>query len=497
MKRRLAIARLWYEGNSFSPSLTDLAAFQAREWVSGAAARDFYRGTATEIGAAIAFAETREDWDCTFLLCTAAPPGGLMAAEAFAAIRHEILQGLVAGQETQPWDAVYLSLHGATVVVGNPTPELELLQAVRQVIGSTPLGVSFDLHAHLAPEMLAQIDIAAGYKTYPHVDMNATASLVLDALAAMAERKLTPKHAIAKLPAILPSFNMRTTDGPMAELQAKAEAWRETPGMVDVSLFGGFAYGDSPFAGPSIIATSNNDGGLTQAAVDDLLREMTARRDRFYVTLPDPETGLRAALNIAGAKPVAVIDPADNPLSGGIGDTPELFRALLKLRPNVPTVFGFFCDPDLVARCWQAGIGTAIETQLGGRISTAFGVPVAVNAKILKLTDGQFRNQGPMETNLPVNLGRTALIEVAGIKVILTESCQTPNDPGYFALHGIDLSETRLLCVKAKNHFRAAFTPLTSAIIEIDAPGPASPNLRHYKYQYAPPALYPLGEASR
>lgn len=493
-RHRLAIARLWYEGNSFSPATTDLAVFQAREWVAGDAAKDFYRGTATEIGAAVAFAETHEGWDCTFLLCTAAPPGGLMTAEAFAAIRDTILRDLAEGQKSGAWDAVYLSLHGATVVAGNPTPELDLLRAIRNVIGTTPLGVSFDLHAHLAPEMLACLDIAAGYKTYPHIDMDATAKLVLDAVTAQAEGKLAPRQAIGKLPAILPSFNMRTTDGPMAELQGLAQAWRAKPGMIDVSLFGGFAYGDSPFAGPSVIATADGDAALAQAAVDDLLQEMRARRDRFYVQLPDPVQGLREALRLTGDKPVAVIDPADNPLSGGIGDTPELFRALLDLRPNVPTVFGFFWDPALVARCWQSGVGSTVTAKLGGRVTHDFGQPVEVTARIVKLTDGQFRNLGPMETNLPVNLGRTAMLEVQGIQVIITESCQTPNDPGYFALHGIDLDRVGLLCVKAKNHFRAAFTPLTRAIIEIDAPGPASPNIRHYRYRHAPRNLYPLSE---
>ncbi len=491
-RRRLAVARLWYEGNSFAPITTGLEIFQAREWVEGDDAVAFYRGTATEIGAAVTFAQTHPDWQVDFLLCTAAPPGGPVTPEAFAEIRQRILEGL----RRQPWDAVYLSLHGAMVVVDNPTPELDLLRDVRQAIGETPLGVSFDLHAHLAREMLAPLSVAAGYKTYPHIDMDRTADIVLQAVTATAEKRLAPRMAIAKLPAILPSFNMRTTDGPMAELQQRAADWRAKPGMVDVSLFGGFAYGDSPFAGPSIIATADGDADLAQQAVNDLSAAMAERRDRFYISLPDPREGLRQALGTTGNKPVAVIDPSDNPLSGGIGDTPALLRALLELRPNIPCVFGFFWDPPLVARCWIAGIGARLTAELGGRVTRAFGAPVAVEATVLKLTDGQFRNLGPMEHHLPVNLGRTALLDIAGIKVIITESCQTPNDPGYFALHGIDLDRTGLLCVKAKNHFRAAFTPLTRAIVEIDAPGPASPNIRHYQYRHAPGHLYPLSPSS-
>ena len=46
--------------------------------------------------------------------------------------------------------------------------------------------------------------------------------------------------------------------------------------------------------------------------------------------------------------------------------------------------------------------------------------------------------------------------------------------------------------MKAKNHFRAGFTPLTRAIIECDAPGPAGVTLDHYNFKHAPKTLYPL-----
>jgi microcystin degradation protein MlrC len=48
--------------------------------------------------------------------------------------------------------------------------------------------------------------------------------------------------------------------------------------------------------------------------------------------------------------------------------------------------------------------------------------------------------------------------------------------------------------VKAKNHFRAGFTPLTRVIIDVDCPGPAASNLRHYRFRHAPATLYPLNQ---
>ncbi len=481
--KRLAVARLWHEGNSFSPVPTPLAAFRGREWVSGDAARDFYRGTATEIGGAVAFAEATPGWQVDFLLCTAAPPGGPVPDADFALLRDEILAGLDGGG----WDAVYVSLHGAMVTAERPRPELELMTAVRARIGKIPLAASFDLHANLGSDLLGCLDLAVGYKTYPHTDMAETGAKALRLLVDTAEGRVRPRCTLGKLPVILTSFNMRTTDGPMAELAALARGWADRPGILDVSVFGGFAYGDSPDAGPGVLVSSTDGEGtdeLRRHAVAELLAALRQRQDRFSVRLPTPEEGLAKALAAAPGL-VAVIDPADNPLSGGIGDTPGLLRALLAARPAVPTVFAFLWDPPLVVRAHQARIGATLQARLGGRITDAFGPPVEVTARVLRLTDGRFRNAGPMEANLPVALGRTALLDVEGVQVIVTETCRSPNDAGYFALHGIDLPATRLLCVKAKNHFRAAFGDLCREIVEIDAPGPASPDLSQYRFRHA------------
>jgi microcystin degradation protein MlrC len=485
-KRRLAIARLWYEANSFSPLRTGLAAFQAREWVSGEAARAFYAGTATEIGGVLEIEPDHPGWEFHYLHCAAAPPGGLVEPAAFADIAERILAGLSA----QKWDAVYLSLHGAMATTDNPTPEFHLLQAVRDLIEATPLGASFDLHAHLSAEMVGLLDATSGYHTYPHLDMHEAAKRALALLIAKAEGRARPKIAIAKVPAIIPSFNMRTADGPMAELQQLAGMWRRQRGMLDVTIYGGFAYGDSPFAGPSVVAVAEKDQALAQRCAKAIAAEFLKRKQQFFVRLPRPADGLRQAIRSEGNGPAIVLDPADNPLSGGIGDTPALFQALLDSNPPEGSVFAFFWDPSLVEVCHQAGVGATIEARLGGRVTPDFGPPVAVTGTIRTLTDGKFRNEGPYEHKLAVDVGRTVLLEVGRVRVIVTESCQSPNDPAYFRLHGLEPRALPLICVKAKNHFRAAFADLARCLIDVDAPGPAAAGLFHYKFHHAPQHIW-------
>ena len=165
-----------------------------------------------------------------------------------------------------------------------------------------------------------------------------------------------------------------------------------------------------------------------------------------------------------------------------------LFDALIRRAPRVPAVFAYFCDPDVVDTAWRAGVGTHLSLLLGGKRSSAFGRGVEVEADVVRLTRGEFRNVGPMEHGLAVALGRTAVLRVRDVQAIATERVGPANDPAFFALHGIDLARTRLLCVKAKNHFRAAFRSRCVAIIDADCPGPAAADLRTLPFRNLKPA---------
>ncbi|MEX0808046.1 MAG: M81 family metallopeptidase [Dongiaceae bacterium] len=487
--KRLAVARLWHEGNSFSPVPTRLADFRRREWCVGDAAREFYRGTATELGAVVAFAEQRsDDWEVAFLPCMAAPPAGPVPDDEYELMAGQIVDAV----RTARADAIYLSLHGALVTANNPTPERDLIRAVRAAVPSIPIGVSFDFHANFDDSTLDGVVVASGYQTYPHLDMAETASRTIAMLIDAALGRTRPVRALRKLPVVLASHHMRTDSGPMAELMALARAAEAEsgilPGIMDVAIFGGFAYGDSPCAGPTVMVHADADGAAADDVAGRLAAEFTARLPRFRVSLPTAADGIEMAL--AGPPgPIAVIDPADNPMSGGIGDTPELFRALLQRNADVPTVYAFFCDPALVSAAHEAGDGATLKWQLGGRLSRNFGSPVPVTAIVRRLTDGRFQNRGPMERGLAVDLGRTCVLDIAGIAVIVTETCQSPNDRAYFDLHGIDLETTRLLCAKAKNHFRAAFGPICRQIVEVDCSGPAAADLSRLPFRHLRPGI--------
>jgi microcystin degradation protein MlrC len=361
--------------------------------------------------------------------------------------------------------------------------------------GDCPIAASFDLHANMAAEIAGVIDVAAGYKTYPHVDTYETAEKALGLLARTVAGEIRPAVTIARTGIVLFSHNMRTESGPMAEIAAFAREMEGRYGFYDVTPFGGFAFGDSPHAGASACITAESGNDTAPDAAQALSMEIVRRRMAFLPDMPTAEDAVRDALDSRDDGTVAIVEPADNPMSGGIGDTPALFRALVEAGPDVPSLFAFFCDPALLERARTAGERGELEASLGGRLTGIYGPPVAARLRLLRLTDGRFVNDGPMWRDMAVDLGGSALFELAGnpmIQVIVTGACISPNDPAYFRLHGIDLANIRILAAKAKNHFRAAFADTCVRIVDVDTPGPATADagslpFRHVTAEMLPP----------
>ena len=488
-RKRLAVARFWYEGNAFSPMRADMAAFERCEWTTGAEALAAARDTATELGAVVEFADRYAQWEVVPLWCASALPAGPIDDAVFKRYAAELRDGLTSGIERGGWDAVYLSLHGAAITTSLQAPELDLVRLVRSLLPHVPLGASFDLHGNLAPEFAALLDVASVYRTHPHVDMRATATRVLDALIRCADGGLETRRALRNEGVLLGSFNMRTDAGPMRELEDAARA--ATAGAVtEVALFGGFPYSDTSHTGASVFvitdARLDPQGQLAERVAEQLTHEIRRHAPAFDVRLPSADQALAKAL--ANNRPglIAITDPADNPLSGGGADTPGLFRALLDARVEVPTVFASFANPEVVASARRAGVGQSIRVTLGGRYGGHFGPGVALDATVQYLTDGVFRNVGPMQTGVERSCGSSALLivdEQPSIRVVVTEQVVPADDPAFFALHRIDLTALRLLCVKAKNHFRAAFASRCIEIIDCDAPGPAAVDLTRLPFR--------------
>ena len=187
-RKRLAVARFWYEGNAFCLQPAGREDFERREWQRGQAGLDAARGKATELAAVADFQDSRSDWEVRASRCASAQPAGPVPQPFFQAYVDEVLDDL----RGQHWDAIYLSLHGACITDADDSPELSLLRAIRAEHPRVPIGASFDLHANIPPALPPLLSCSASYRTYPHIDMRETAARCLERLIAIAEAGSVP-----------------------------------------------------------------------------------------------------------------------------------------------------------------------------------------------------------------------------------------------------------------------------------------------------------------
>jgi microcystin degradation protein MlrC len=297
-------------------------------------------------------------------------------------------------------------------------------------------------------------------------------------------------QAFVKIPALLPSINMRTAAGPMHELVTKAQAFEQEESVIAVSVFGGFPYADIPGAGASVVVLAHNSDRAAIIA-EELAQDLWDRKEMFIEHLPGVSESIDRALDPAMKTPVVLADIADNPLSGGSADTTALLEEIV-LRDLQDVFFGALCDRELLVKAHQTGIGSTFECEFGGKQSPEFGKPVALRCEVIALGQGKFINDGPMNSGLDVDVEGAALLRHRGIDLFITGRPITANDPNLFRHLGVDINRYRILVLKVKNHFRAAFEPLVGEIISVDAPGVATNDFRNLAYAQLPKDIWPL-----
>ncbi len=366
---RVAIGGIWHETNTFAPVPTRLADFEARE---GAALLEAFRGTRTPLGG---FLDARPS-DLVPALFASTTPSGIVERAAYEELSGRFLSRLA---DARP-DAILLDLHGAMVVEGIDEVEADLLGRIRGRFGALPVGAVLDFHANVSDAFVEGIDVFAGYDTYPHVDPYDRAVEVAGLLGRRTAR------AIARPPLLTVPQSQRTDASPMREIMALAHEAEREPGVLTVTVAGGFAYADVPHAGLSVTAIT--DGTVPPKPIADrIARAAWEARERFRVKNLSPAEAVAKALR-EPAGPVILVDQADNIGGGSPGDGTVLLDELLKARAEGAVVT--ITDPAAVALARRAGVGATIEAEVGGKTDRLHGAPVAVRAKVLRLGNGDF-----------------------------------------------------------------------------------------------------------
>ncbi|MDX1515108.1 MAG: MlrC C-terminal domain-containing protein, partial [Gammaproteobacteria bacterium] len=347
--------------------------------------------------------------------------------------------------------------------------------------------------------MVCASSVLVGYQTNPHVDMierGEEAAFLMRLLLGGTRARQT----FVRLPLVAPSVTLLTASGPYGALMDLAQRRRRELGgaILSVSVFGGFAFSDTPKNGLAVVVSGRNEPGPAAGLATEIAANAWQCREEFKRQLMSIDDGVALALE-TGADPArrAVIfaDSGDNPGGGGGGDTPFLLKALAEAGAK-GVLFGSFYDPPLAAEAHAFGTGAEFRAVFNREPRTRYGERYEVDARVTALSNGDVVGRRGIFAGRRLALGVSALLEIGGIRVVVISARQQTADPVFFEMLGLDVGDARVVCVKSRGHFRAGFDLWfgPAQVHEIDTPGLTSPVLERHPWRGLPRPVFPLDE---
>jgi microcystin degradation protein MlrC len=212
--KRVGVAGLWHETNTYSARPTELADFEVFELLAGEEIVSRHARTGTVIGGML----EERSLSLVPLVTAGAWPAGRVMRETLGMLFERLEHALAAAG---PLDGLLIDLHGAMVAEGVDDVEAEMLQLVRRQVGDLPVAVVLDLHGNPSPDLSALVNAAVAYDTYPHVDMRERGREAAGLMAEMlGGRRL--RTLLRKVPLLSTPLRQSTDAAPMRDLQALA-----------------------------------------------------------------------------------------------------------------------------------------------------------------------------------------------------------------------------------------------------------------------------------
>ena len=482
----LFMASIWAETNTFSPLPTGLQAFEAEYLVhAGEQAH-----TLSPAHPAMIFRRRSAErgWRLVDSLHAYAKAGGKVPRQVYESFLARIVDDLRAALPVQ---MVFLPLHGALVVDGYDDGEGELIQHVRQIVGKDAIiGVQLDPHCHLSVAMLEGASIIVMEKEYPHTDFAERAEDLFRLMVASYEGLVHPLMRV---------FDCRmmgvyqTTRQPMrAFVDRLMSLERNNPSILSISVAHGFPWGDVADMGTKILVVTDADPQLAEQTAETLGRELFGLRHALrpdYLDIPTTLDQARQMLQLAG-KPIVIAEVTDNAGGGAPGDATYLLRALLEADFR-DTLYGTLYDPQAVNLTYEVGQGARLALRIGGKMSISSGMPLDVEAEVLWLGEAR-QTFGLGEQRLAIPMGRSALIQVQGVSILLTSLRNQVYGTDLFDNIGLDLLQKPFIVIKSSQHFYAAYAPIAHRVIYCAPPGALSMDFANLPYEQVNRQYFPF-----
>lgn len=484
-RRRILIAECKQEVSTFNPHLSGINDFTIR---TGPSLFDYHRTVHTEIGGALRVLEALPDIELVpaYGACLITS-GGTLAKADWEQIASDFVTAL---DGAPPLDGVYFCMHGAMASEEELDPEGYLLEQARRVLGEEiPIVVSLDLHGILTERMVRHSDAVVAYHTYPHIDFFETGERAARLLLRIMAGEVHPVTAVVPVPALVRGDELITETGLFGESIRLAQAVESNPGGLSAGMFIGNPFTDVPALQTYSFAVTDNDPERAEREALRIAENFWNHHERMQVPLISLEEMVRRLSGITSGT-VALVDAADATSSGASGDSNAILRILIESSYHGRTLLPIV-DAPAVQRAFEAGIGATIQTTIGGTLDPRRFAPIPITAKARLLCDGHFRSESFGEKWFS---GPSAVLEVGNFTLAVSSRAVSLYDRAFFYSLGQNPKHFDAVVVKSPHCQHHMYADWCTEMLNVDAPGSSSANLRYLGHTRCPRPIFPLDD---
>lgn len=471
---RIAIAGLGIESSTFSPALTNEAAFHAKYGDAIFSIYPFWSPDSAVRKAAV--------WIPT--IDGHALPGGAVTREAYESLVRKTLDSL---KKHLPYDGLFYDIHGAMSVVGLDDPEGDFLVRIRKVVGKkTIVSTAMDLHGNVSWRLAENSDLITCYRMAPHEDaLQTKRRAVTNLIDRLESGKGKPAYkAYIAVPILLPGEKTSTRIEPGKSLYQKVWPAAVQPGIVDAAIWIGYAWADEPRNHAVVMVTGDDKAKVTSTA-EYLAKSFWDVRKEFKFVAP---TGsLKECLDKAIASPkhpFYISDSGDNPTAGGAGDVTWTLTQILK-RPEFKTakgpslIYASIPGPELIKKVLTAGVGGHVDGYAGAKVDARLAPPVHIVGTVESIFKGD------------VDAEVEASVRVGSVHIIVTQKRKPYHHEKDFTNLGLNPRTADIVVVKIGYLEPELYNMRADWLLAL-TPGGVDQGIEHLPYKRLKRPIFPL-----
>lgn len=428
---RIAIAGIGIESSTFSPARTHEEAFHARIGDSIFNRYAFFQEDSDF--------RKRAEWIPTFL--GKSLPGGVVTKEAYESMVSKTLTML---KDNGPYDGLWFDIHGAMSVEGLEDAEGDLINRIREVIGTEVLiSTSMDLHGNVSQELAKHSDLITCYRMAPHEDaIESKARSISNLLNRLENGQGKPKYkAWVPVPILLPGEKTSTRIEPGKSLYAQIPSIEKQEGVIDAAIWVGYAWADETRNHAVIMVTGDDKEKVTKGA-EKLAQRFWDVRHEFEFVAPTTtfEESMKLALE-SEKSPYIISDMGDNPTAGGAGDVTWTLREILNKNEfqneNGPSlIYASIPGPELIEEALEVGIGGKVKAKAGALVDDRFSPPLELEGTVTAI------KKGDRDAEVEV------VVKIGSVHVIVTKKRKPYHHESDFTDLNLNPRTTDILVVK-------------------------------------------------